>query len=117
MASDELFFLRRELPDEIKQGYRWSLTKVKLQKDGAYFAFRTRELADRAAERLGNGQESVAATELNSEHYYDFATDSAVVLFESTADLDAFLANRGEYRLESLLRRYSTKDGLPKLAV
>jgi len=115
MGANELYFLRRELPVELRHGYRWSLTKVKLQKEGAYLVFRTRELAGRVIQHF-KGHEVVAASELNNEHHYDFS-QSLVVLFESESDVEAYLANRGEYRLGKHLHRYSLENGPSKLAV
>jgi hypothetical protein len=113
---EPIFFLRNELPNEpeINQGYRWSLTSVKVSQTvgGACIAFTSETLAERFRS-IRSTASVVCSTALDSHTYFDFSK-MPIVLFETEVQVDACIADRGNFPYEALLARYSLTDGLTK---
>lgn len=110
--NDELYFLRSSLND--RSGYRWSLRVVKVSESvpSAYLVFRTKSLAENAAEK---GLSVVAFLDLDSTHYFNFAA-TPVVLFETADEVKSWKADRGAYPYEKHLFRCSPELGLSRVA-
>ena len=112
---ESIYFLRNELSSDpkINKGYRWSLTAVKVSQavGGACLAFASAVLAERfRSTRLTASV--VCSTELDSQHYSDFSRP--IVLFETERQVDACLADRGNFPYAALLARYSPTEGLTR---
>jgi hypothetical protein len=132
IAQDKIYFLRSEIsPDLGIKGYRWSLRVVKVgqpdgHKDsrgsdvlkeaqpaaGAYLAFASKFLAESFRRNQANVS-VVCSDQLDHEHYFDFFR-MRLVLFETSAQVDSCLADRGNYPYEKLFARYSVEEGLKR---